>query len=489
MRRILSILIFFLAAFSAFSTERIVVAVMQDPDFLDPHRAAASGTYEMMFNVFEGLLKPDSKGNVVPAIAESYSISPDGLTYTFRLREGVKFHNGREVTMTDVLYSLNRLKGSGEVRGLSSDFEKFVSKIEATDGRTVEITLNTLNTDFLEKFIIAIIPADNPDHERNPIGTGPFKFVTYQPGQRVVIARYDEYWNPDLPLVDEVEFRIIPDNQAAIMSFMAGEVQMLPRLDAIQAEILRGRYNLISAEQNMVQLMAMNLAREPFDDPKVRQAINLAIDKEEIIEIVANGYGTVLGSNMSPIMERYYQEGLEDYYKTDIVAARSLLAQAGYPEGFKTKITVPSNYQFHVDTAQVIVEQLKKVGITAEIELIEWSIWLDRVYTGRDYEMTIVGLTGKLSAYDILKRYLSDYPRNFYNYFDPRYDELVNSAIKQTDIDKKAGLFKQAQVLLTEEAVAVYIMDPNFIVALAPNLFGYNIYPLYVQDMSTLYYE
>jgi len=188
-------------------------------------------------------------------------------------------------------------------------------------------------------------------------------------------------------------------------------------------------------------------------------------------------------------MERYYQEGLEDYYKTDIVAARSLLAQAGYPEGFKTKITVPSNYQFHVDTAQVIVEQLKKVGITAEIELIEWSIWLDRVYTGRDYEMTIVGLTGKLSAYDILKRYLSDYPRNFYNYFDPRYDELVNSAIKQTDIDKKAGLFKQAQVLLTEEAVAVYIMDPNFIVALAPNLFGYNIYPLYVQDMSTLYYE
>ncbi|SSC13063.1 Extracellular solute-binding protein family 5 [Mesotoga infera] len=489
MRRILSLLIIFLAALSVFSTERIVVAVMQDPDFLDPHRAAASGTYEMMFNVFEGLLKPDSKGNVIPAIAESYSISPDGLVYTFKLREGVKFHNGKEVTMNDVLYSLNRLKGSGEVRGLSSDFEKFVSKIEAIGDRTVEITLNTLNTDFLDKFINAIIPADNPDHERNPIGTGPFKFVAYQPGQRVVIAKFNEYWNPDLPLVDEVEFRIIPDNQAALMSFMAGEVQMLPRLDAIQADILMDRYNLISAEQNMVQLMAMNLAREPFDDLKVRKAINLAIDKEEIIEIVANGYGTALGSNMSPIMERYYQEGLEDYYKTDVVAAKSLLAQAGYPEGFKTKITVPSNYQFHVDTAQVIVEQLKKVGITAEIELIEWSIWLDRVYTGRDYEMTIVGLTGKLSAYDILKRYLSDYPRNFYNYFNPRYDELVNSAIKQTDIDKKAALFKQAQVLLTEEAVAVYIMDPNFIVALAPNLFGYNVYPLYVQDMSTLYYK
>jgi len=239
----------------------------------------------------------------------------------------------------------------------------------------------------------------------------------------------------------------------------------------------------------MVQLMAMNLDRTPFSDIAVRQAINLAIDKDEIIDLVANGYGTKLGSNMSPIMEKYYQEGLEDYYETDLDKSKRLLTEAGYPSGFKTKITVPSNYQFHIDTAQVIAEQLKKVGIQADIELVEWGVWLDRVYAGRDYEMTIIGLTGKLSAYDILKRYLSDYPRNFFNYSNSEYDKLVNSAIMQTDIDRKAELFKNAQRVLTEEAVAVYIMDPNFIVALAPDLFGYTVYPLYVQDMSTLYYK
>jgi len=488
-RRIVLVLILLLFAVTSLLSQRIVVAVMQDPDFLDPHRAAASGTYEMMFNVFEGLLKPDSNGSVVPAVAENYHISEDGLTYTFTLRSGVKFHNGFEVTVDDVLYSLNRLKGNNQERGLSSDFEKFVSKIEAVDEKTIKVELNTLNTDFLEKFIIAIIPANNDNHEVNPIGTGPFRFVKYQPGQRLVIEKFDEYWNPELPIVDEVEFRIIPDNQAAIMSFMAGEVQILPRLDAIQAMVLGNRFNLITAEQNMVQLMAMNHAVSPFNDIRVRRAINYAVDKEEIIEIVAGGYGTKLGSNMSPIMSRYYQEGLEDYYQPSLIRSKQLLSEAGYPDGFSTKITVPSNYQFHIDTAQIIVEQLKRVGIEAEIELVEWSVWLDKVYTSREYEMTIIGLTGKLSAYDILRRYVSDYPRNFYNYFNSEYDRVVKMAIEKTDIEEKASLFKQAQIILTEDAAAVYIMDPNFIVALAPDLFGYKVYPLYVQDMSTLYYR
>lgn len=489
MKKILMVLLFGILAVTFFAMEKIVVAVPQDPDFLDPHKASAAGTYEIMFNVFEGLLKPDSTGNVVPAVAESYDISEDGLIYTFKLRDGIKFHNGQPVTMNDVLYSLNRLKGTDEQKALSSDFEKFVESIEAKDDKTVEIKLNTLNTDFLAKFVAAIIPENNQDHNLNPIGTGPFQFVRYQPGQKIVIKKFNEYWNPKLPKIDEVEFRIIPETQTSLMSFMAGEVQMLPRADAIQAEILTDRYNLISVEQNMVQLMAMNIGRKPFDDVRVRQAINYAIDKDEIIEVVANGYGTKLGSNMSPIMNKYYQEGLEDYYATDIEKAKELLKEAGYPDGFKTTITVASNYQFHVDTAQVIVEQLKKAGIEAKIELVEWGVWLDEVYTGREYDMTIIGLTGKLSAYDILKRYLSDYPRNFVNYFNPEFDDLVNSAIKETDVEKKAGMFKRAQTMLTEDAAAVYIMDPNFIVALAPDLFGYNVYPLYVQDMSTMYYK
>ncbi len=489
MKKILLLLLLVLLSVTFFGLDKVVVRVPQDPDFLDPHKAAASGTYEMMFNVFEGLLKPDHTGNVIPAVASSYVISEDGLTYTFTLREGVKFHNGETVKMSDVLYSLNRLKGTEEVEGLSSDFMKYVESIMATDDKTVVIKLNTLNTDFLSKFTAAIIPEANDDQNANPIGTGPFQFDDYQPGQKVVLKKFNAYWNPELPKLDEVEFRIITENQTALMSFMAGEVQMLPRADAIQAEILTDRYNLISAPQNMVQLMTMNMARKPFDDVRVRQAVNFAINKEEIIDIVANGYGTQLGSNMSPIMDKYYQDGLQDVYATNIEKAKELLEAAGYPNGFKTTITVPSNYQFHVDTAQVIAEQLKKAGIEVNIELVEWGVWLDEVYAGRAYDMTIIGLTGKLSAYDILKRYMSDYARNFMNYSNAAYDQLIASAIEQTDVDTKAEMFKIAQTLLTNDAAAVYIMDPNFIVALAPDLFGYNVYPLYVQDMSTLYYK
>ncbi len=489
MKKLLTLILLSILTLTFFSTGKVVVSVPQDPDFLDPHKASASGTYEMMFNVFEGLLKPDSTGNAVPAVAQSYSVSEDGLTYTFTLRDGVKFHNGNPVTMDDVLYSLNRLKGTVDEKALSSDFENFIESITALNEKTVEIRLNKINSDFLGKFTAAILPKDNADHNKNPIGTGPFKFVEYAPGQRVVIAKFEDYWKNGVPSLDEVEFRIITENQASLMSFMAGEVQMLPRADAIQADLLRDRFNLVSAAQNMVQLMTMNIARKPFDDIKVRQAVNYAIDKDEIIDIVANGYGSKLGSNMSPIMKKYYQEGLEDYYATNLEKARELLSEAGYPNGFNTTIAVPSNYQFHIDTAQVISEQLKKVGINCSIEQIEWGVWLDKVYAKREYDMTIIGLTGKLSAYDILKRYMSDYSRNFMNYSNPEYDEIISKAIKETDEDKKASLYKEAQVMLTQDAAAVYIMDPNFIVALAPDLFGYQVYPLYVQDMSTVYYK
>ncbi|HPR96984.1 MAG TPA: ABC transporter substrate-binding protein, partial [Thermotogota bacterium] len=182
MKKILLLLMLVLLSVTFFGLDKVVVRVPQDPDFLDPHKAAASGTYEMMFNVFEGLLKPDYTGNVVPAVASSYEISDDGLTYTFTLRDGVKFHNGEVVKMSDVLYSLNRLKGTDEEEGLSSDFMNFVETIKAIDDKTVVITLNTLNTDFLSKFTAAIIPENNDDPNTNPVGTGPFQFVSYQPG-------------------------------------------------------------------------------------------------------------------------------------------------------------------------------------------------------------------------------------------------------------------------------------------------------------------
>ncbi|MBH5316977.1 ABC transporter substrate-binding protein [Paenibacillus sp. GSMTC-2017] len=464
----------------------IVVIVPQDIDFLDPHLAVAAGTSEMLFNVFEGLLKPNSKGEVYPAIAESYEISADGLDYTFKLREGVKFHNGAPLTSEDVKYSYDRLAGKDTGKPLSPAFAA-VDSIEAKDAKTIVIHLTANNSSFLTSLTTAIIPKGYEDSNKTPIGTGPFKFVEYLPGQKLVLAKFQDYYVKDTPKLDQVEFRIITDAEAALLALKAGEADIYPRIGTEKLEQLDPDYQSVSAPQNLVQLLTFNIAREPFDDILVRQAINYAVDKDEIIEAVAFGKGTKLGSNLSPIFKQYYQEGLENTYSFNVEKAKSLLAEAGFKDGFSTTLSVPSNYQFHVDTAQVIAQQLDKVGIKVKIEPVEWAVWLERIYKGRDYDTTIIGLDGKLNPHDILSKYLSDAKNNFFNYKNTEFDATLNSALTENDLAKRIELYKKAQTILTNDAAALYIMDPNLNVALKKNIAGYTQYPIYVQDLSTVY--
>lgn len=466
---------------------KVVIVVPQDPDYLDPHLAAAAGTYEMMFNVYEGLLKPAPDGTLLPAIAEHYTMAADGRSYTFYLRPGVKFHDGKTVTTADVQYSLERLMGTHTGQALSPFFTK-VEAVETPDAKRVILKLKEVDASLLSNLTTAsIIPKEHQDLNTQPIGTGPFRFVEYRPGQRVIMEKFEDYWQAELPLLDKVEFRIIPDREAALIALKNGAVDIYPRIDHNRiAELGEGFYSL-QAKQNMVQVLAMNLKREPFTDLRVRQAVNYAINKDELIELAAFGFGTKLGSGFSPAMTNFYEPGLEDLYAYNLERARQLLADAGYRDGFKTTLAVPSNYQFHVDTAQIIVEQLKKVGIEVEIELVEWAVWLQRIYQGRDYEMTITGLSGKLDPLPVLIRYTSDYANNFFNYENAEYDLLNRQAAAESDPKKRATFYKKAQRILAEDAAAVFLMDPHYTVALKNKIAGYKMYPLYIQDLSTVY--
>jgi len=467
----------------------LVVAIPQDPDYLDPHKAAASGTEEVMFNVFEGLLKPDSKGALQPAIAKDYTISEDGKTYTFTLREGIKFHDESPVTIDDVAFSYNRLKGTETKEPLNSAFEDV--DIHVIDDKTISFTLAKVDASFAPNFMEAVIPAGKTDEDYNtkPIGTGPYEFVSYIPSQKIELKKFSDYWKEGIPRIDNVEFRIITDVNAGMMSLQAGEIDLYPRINAENIDLLPNDYTYIEGMQNMTQIMAMNNTVKPLDDVRVRQAINYAIDVDSIIEGVADGKGTKLGSNMSPAMATYYQDGLQDTYNLNVDKAKDLLKEAGYSDGFDITLTVPSNYSFHVKTGEMIAEQLKAVGIRVSIESIEWSVWLDRVYKGRDYDMTIIGFTGKVDPDAILKRYRTDYERNFMNYSNSNFDSLLKEAKETTDETDRAALYKEAQVILTDEVPAVYIMDPSYLVAMKKNLKGYQTYPLYVQDLSSLYFE
>lgn len=468
----------------------ITVGITQDLDSLDPHKAVAAGTKEVLVNIFDGLIKVDKDGNFVPAVASSYEISPDGLKYEFTLREGVKFHNGKVVTADDVIYSLKRVAGLADTDDPLVYVEpvfSIISEINKTE-KGIEVVLSEPATELIGYFTCSIIPCDYDAQDTAPVGCGPFKFVSYEPMQKMVLAKNDDYYISELPYLDGVTFKINASTDAAFLELMAGSMDIFPYLTFDQANQLSGTYTIESGTMNLVQALFLNNARAPFDDIRVRQAICHAIDKQAVLNVVAGGKGEVIGTGMFPSFSKYYDASLAGSYPTDLEKAKELLAEAGYPEGIEFTISVPSNYDFHVKTAEVIVDQLARAGIKAKIQLVEWSTWISDIYMGRDYDATVIGLDSDLAPSDVLRFYPSDASKNFVNYFNDEFDAVFAKAKTAVNEDEKAAYYKQLEKMLTDDAVSAFIQSPAQLVAVRSNLAGYTFYPVCVQDMSTVHY-
>lgn len=464
------------------------INVSSEPDSLHPWMSAATDTESIFMNVFEGLVGFDENGGVIPGLAKNWEISEDNLTYTFYLRDNVKFHNGKPLTAEDVLYTYENLSGLNGEKAISSKFASITS-MEAPDDYTVVITLSHVNAAFLQFNKIAVLPNGYEDQATFPVGTGPFRFVEYVPGQKVVLEKNQDYYEESrMPKIDRAEVYIMSDESAVVSALQSGQLD-IAGVTAENAEMLSSEFDIYNAPQNMVQIFALNNKVEPFHDVRVRQALNYVVDKQQVIDGVFGGYATELYSNFSPVMEAYYNDTLAEVYSVNLEKAKVLLEEAGYGDGFSMTITVPANYQKHIDTAQIIVEQLKQVNINAEIQLIEWGTWLEHVYTNAQYQSTIVGLTGKLDPNDVLGRFTTTYAKNFFQYSNPAYDELIEKALTETDESVREEYYKECQKILTEDAVAVWICDPNLTVATRKDLKGYTFYPIGFMDFSKMYYE
>lgn len=466
-----------------------------DPDSLDPWRSAASDTEAIFHNVFEGLCLYDSAGNIIPGLAESWEISEDGKTYTFHLRKDVTFHNGKKFTSADVLYSYNQLTGLSGGEPLTKKFS-MVESIEAPDEATFVAHLSAPSAAFLSLTVMAVLPEGYEEQAVTPVGTGPFRFVEYTPSQRIVLEKNEDYYDKgegDAPgrmaQVDRVEVYIMDDSAAVVSALRSGQLDIAAILDAEDAKVLEGEFDIYNSPQNMVQSLFLNHEVAPFDDARVRKAVSYAVNRQEIVDGVFGGYATALPSNFSPVMAAYYNSDLEGTYEYNVEQAKALLKEAGLENGFFMTITVPANYQKHIDTAQVIAQQLSAVGIDAKIELIEWASWLEDVYKNANYQSTIVGLSGKLDPDSVLGRYESTYASNFFHFANEEYDELITAARVELDQEKRAEEYKRCQEILTEEAAAVYLTDPNLIVACRKDLKGFTFYPVTFYDFSTLRYE
>ena len=466
----------------------IVVGIPQDlEDSLDPHKVEAAGTKEVLFNIFEGLIKPDSNGDFIPAVAQSYEVSDDALTYTFTLRDGVKFHDGSTVTAEDVKYSIDRCADTSGGSPLVAAYSNI--KDTQIDGNNFIIHLNEPDTEFLSYMTTAIIPEANKNPDTNPIGTGPYMFVSRSPQENFIVKKFDDYYDKDRAAhIENVTFKVIGNMDTVAMELQSGAIDMLARIPTAQADLLdKNDFTILEGTMNLVQALYLNNAEAPFDNVKVRQALCYAIDPQEIMLFVSDGKGTELGSSMFPAFGKYYMEELNDTYNQNIEKAKQLLSEAGYPDGFSFDITVASNYTQHVDTAQVLADEFAKIGVTANIKLVEWDSWLSDVYNDRKFQSTVVGVdASSLTASALLQRFTSDSSKNFINYSNSAYDEAFKKAKSATDDDEKTKYYKECERILSEDAANVHIQDLPEFVAINNKFTGYEFYPLYIQDIAKI---
>ena len=468
----------------------VTVGIAQDLDSLDPHKAVNAGTSEVLFNLFEGLMKASPDGGVIPAVASDYVMSEDGKVYTFTLREGVKFHNGNEVTLEDVLYSLERCAGSeNDGVPLIAAFSN-VSDIYVGSDNTVVVELKEPSLEFINSMTAAIIPANTGDSQATaPVGTGPFKFVSYSPQSSMVMVRFEDYWGT-APHLDKVTFKIITEVNTLVMGLKGGTLDMVIHMPNTMAAEVRSGFTVLEDTMKLVHALYINNTVKPFDDVRVRQAMYYAINVPEIIDFVCDGAGVPTGTSMYPAYTKYFVKELAEVYQQDLNKAKQLLADAGYPNGFEMTITVPSNYTQHVDTGLVLSQQLAEVGIIAEVQEVTWEVWVSDVYKGRNYQSTVSGIAASdMTAREMLERYTTTHSKNFIGFSNEEFDQVVAQATTTLDMEEQVALYKRAQEILNEQAASLWLQDLCDLVVMDTGLDGMTFYATYVLDMSTIYWK
>lgn len=466
----------------------INIGIAQDLDSsLDPHKTVKAGTREVMFNVFEGLLKPDSSGNLKPALAESYTVSEDHLLYTCKLRSGAVFHNGQPVTTEDVIWSYQRIGAPAEADVVPTP--AFAdAEIYAEGEDTICFRLSEPSNEFASYLTTAVLPRDYTEQDTKPVGTGPFRFISRTAQESIVLERFDDYWG-EQPSLTKVTYKIIENADSIVLSLQSGAVDLVAHLTTTQAAQLGAGFHIEEGTMNLVQALYLNNGAAPFNDVRVRQALCYAIDRQQILDLAFDGYGTLLGSSMYPAFGKYFDEELTQYYTYDPARAKALLAEAGYPDGFEMEITVPSNYQPHMDTAQVVVEQLKAVGIRATIQPVTFESWVQDAYVGRKFQSTLVGVdASNMTARAMLERFVSSHDKNFINYTDEQYDDMFAQAQRCYDDAEQTAIYKAMERNLTENAANVYIQDLADLVAVRDGIEGPDFYPIYVMDLTSIRY-
>lgn len=456
----------------------LLVGLSADPAELDPHKTSLTAAWHVLEFVYDTLVTTNEALEPVPALAESWDISDDGLTYTFNLRQGVTFHNGRELVAEDVKYSYERILDPETASPHSSDLES-ISEIEIPDDSTVVVTLNAPDSSFIAKLMgtsLAIVPKEvveeNGDLMQVMVGTGPFTFVEYVPNSVVKLEANPDYWEEGKPYVDAMEMQIIPDNTARTTALVTETVHFIEYAPVQDLPMLESDNDLVVTgdENTNIRYMAVNVSREPFDKPEVREAIAKVIDRGPIIDSAVFGAGTATNI-LFP--ETYWAGFASEIPEPDIEGAKQLLADAGYPDGFKTTIHSWAQYPFLSNAAIVIQEQLKQIGIEAELDFQENAIYLENYFAG-NFDLSVTGTSAYVDPNDVvLANFITDGSNNGIGYSNPEMDELIEKGMEETDQEARAEIYKRIQEIILEDNPWINLFIANQYEAMRSYVKGY----------------
>ena len=434
----------------------ITVALQLEPPHMDPTSAAAGAIDSVLYsNVFEGLTRFMGDGSVVPGLAESWEISDDGLTYTFKLRDGVTFHDGTTMDAEDVKFSLDRINAEDSANAQKALYAA-ISEVNVIDALTVEVKLSEPNGNMLFNLAwgdaVIVAPESIENIKQTPIGTGAFKFDSWTQGDKVELSKNPDYWGTPAKL-DKATFKFISDPTAAFAAMMAEDVDVFsnfPAPENLPQFEADPRFQVLIGSTEGETILSINNKMAPFDNVKVREAVAHAIDRQAIIDGAMFGYGTPIGTHFAPHNPAYVDlTGLSNF---DPEKARTLLAEAGFPDGFETTLDLPPP-SYARRGGEIIASQLAAVGIKAEIRNVEWAQWLETVFKGKNFGLTIVSHTEPMDIGIYAK------PDYYFQYDNPAFQDLMTKLNSTTDTDMRNQLLGDAQKMISEDYVNGYLFQ------------------------------
>jgi peptide/nickel transport system substrate-binding protein len=463
--------------------DAMVLGMTLEPTGLDPTASAAASIAEVvLYNIFETLTKINADGTVVPLLAESWEVSPDLRTYTFKLRRGVKFQNGEPFNAQSVKFSFDRAGGE---KSTNKDKRTFANlSTQVADEHTVVLINKEIDPDlpFVLGQATAIIvePKSADANAATPVGTGPYKLDAYNKGSSIVLSKWPGYRSPATAKINKITFRFISDPGAQAASLLAGDVDAFPRIATrVVAQFKNNpQFQVILGGSRAKTILAINNRKKPLDDVRVRRAILAAIDRKAVIEGAADGFGVPIGSHYVPGAAGFVDTTNVNPF--NIEKAKSLLAEAGVKTPIELTMTLPPP-PYARQGGEVIVAELAKIGINVKVQNVEWAQWLSATYGNKEYDLSIIS---HVEPFDLGNYAKSDY---YWGYQSKEFNALFDKIKSTGSAAERNKLLGDAQRMLANDAANGFLYQPQFPTIAKKNVKGlWKELPIFANDLSAL---